>query len=126
MLVSVRDHHADAFGSVAGSFEDANGGLAKFQFETVGDGDVREGGSGLRAHVDGRAGTGGEFTVAGDEVGVEMAFENVADGHAVIGGGFQIEFDVTLRIDDDGFAFGSEHVGSMGQTAEIELFEVHG
>src|SRR5215472_3758197 len=49
----------------------------------------------------------------------------MADGHALIGGRFQVEFNVTLWIDYDGFAVRGQHVGSVRQTTEVELFKVH-
>ena len=63
--------------------------------------------------------------VAGNKIRVQVSFKNVPDGQPVVGRRLQIKIHVTLGIDHDCFAFRSEHVRSMGQTAEIKLFEVH-
>ena len=44
---------------------------------------------------------------------------------ALFRGSFQVQLHIALRIHHDRFAFGSEQVGSVRQTSQIELFEVH-
>ena len=69
---------------------------------------------------------GGQLFVAGDEIGVQVGLEDVADADAVLLGRLQVNLDITLRIDDDGLAFRCQQVGGVGQTSQVELFEVHG
>ncbi len=66
---------------------------------------MRKGGVGCFSDVDGRAGARGQFFVSGDEVGVKMGLKNVPDFKLLLLRGFQINFNVTLRIDDYRFAF---------------------
>jgi hypothetical protein len=44
--------------------------------------------------------------VAGNEIGVQVSFEDVANGNLVLLRGLQVNFYVTLRIDYYRFAFG--------------------
>ena len=55
-----------------------------------------------------------------------MGLEDVANLKLLLLGRFQVDFNVTLRIDDDRFAFRSEQIRGMRQTTQVELFEVHG
>src|SRR5215813_8982804 len=80
---------------------------------------------GCGADIDGRAGASCEFLVSGNEVGVEVSFENVADPKALLFRRLQIDIDITLRVDDRSFAVGADHVGRVRQTAQVELFEIH-
>jgi len=64
--------------------------------------------------------------VAGDEVGVQVSFKNVANAEILIGGGLQVEINVALGINDHGFAFGAEQVRSVRETSEEDLLEVDG
>src|SRR5579862_8994514 len=82
--------------------------------------------AGLRSEVDPRARARRQFGMAGDEVGMQVSFNDVRDAQALLGRLFQVDFDVTLRIDDGGFAFRPDHIRSVRQAAEIKLFEVHG
>ncbi len=77
------------------------------------------------ADIDGCAGAGGQFLMAGNEVGVQMSFEDVANLQILFLRGFEIDLNIALRIDDDRFALGPEQVRGMGQTSQIKLFEVH-
>ena len=110
---------------MAGSFEEAQAALAEGDLVAIVDGDVREPGCGAGAHVDLGAGAGGQLAVAGDEVGMQMGFDDVLDLEVVLAGGVEVDFDVALGIDDGGDAFGTQHVGGVGQAAEVELLEVH-
>ena len=78
------------------------------------------------AYVDGCTGAGRQLVVSGDEIGVQMRLEDMADLEILLLRCLQINLNITLRIDDDGFAFRSQHVRGVCQTAQIELFEVHG
>ena len=84
---------------------------------------MREPGCGAGAQVDVGAGAGGQLAVAGDEVGMQMGFDDVLDLEVVLAGGVEVDFDVALGIDDGGDAFGTQHVGGVGQAAEVELLD---
>src|ERR1700690_1372594 len=60
-----------------------------------------------------------------DKVGMQMRFKNVADLEALLFRGLEVDLDVTLRIDHRSLAFRSNHVRSMRQAGEIELFKIH-
>ena len=107
-------------------FESGDADFSNLQLETVFDGYVRESCTGLRSNVDARAGSRRQFSVSGNKVSMQMSLEDVANGNLILLGGLQINFDVTLRIDHDGLTLRGEHVGCVRQTAQIELFEVHG
>jgi hypothetical protein len=110
---------------VAGSFESVNPDRSHLDFKVILKRRMRKACMSLGANVDLRAGPGGEFFVSGDKVGVEVSLENVADLEALLFGRFEIKIDIALRIDDRSFALGPNHVGRMGQTGQVELFEIH-
>jgi hypothetical protein len=65
--------------------------------------------------------------MAGDEVGVEVGEEDVADLKAKFLGVGQVLLDIALRVDDDGGRTGlvSEKIGGVGQAAQVLLFQNH-
>ena len=63
--------------------------------------------------------------MAGNEVGMQVSFEDVANRNVIRLGSIKINLYVPLRVDQNGLALGRKHVGCVGQTAQIELFEVH-
>jgi hypothetical protein len=91
---------------VTGGFESRDAHLADLQLEAVFDCYVRECGLGLRSHVDAGAGSRSQFSVAGNEIGVQVSLEDVANGDAVLLRGLQVDFNVTLRIDYYRLSFG--------------------
>ncbi len=78
-----------------------------------------------RAEVDGGAAAVAEFEVAGDEVGVKVGEEDVADFEPELRGVGEVLVDVALRVDDDGRGSGfvADEVRSVRETAEVILFE---
>ena len=64
--------------------------------------------------------------MAGDEIRVQVGLEDVTDADAVLLRRLQVNLDITLRIDDHRLAFRGQQVGGVGQTSQVELFEVHG
>jgi hypothetical protein len=67
----------------------------------------------------------GELFVPGNEIRRKMGFENVSNRRALLLGGFDIDVDITLRIDDNSFFAGNEEIGSVGEATQIELLEIH-
>ena len=110
---------------MAGRFQEAQDAVAEADFVAIVDRDVRKLGARLRAQVDGGAGEGGQFGVAGDEIGVQVGLDHVLDAEPVFDRVFDVDADVALRVDHRGDASGTDHVGRMRQASEIELLEVH-
>jgi hypothetical protein len=99
---------------VTGGFESRDAHLADLQLKTVFDCCVRERGFGLRSHVDAGAGSRCQLAVAGNEIGMKMSFEDVANGNVVLLCGLQVNLYITLRIDYNSLSFGRQHVGRVG------------
>ena len=78
--------------------------------------------------MDGRAAAVAQLQMAGDEVGVEVGEEDMADLEAKFFGVGQILLDVALGVDDDGgrTGFVSEQVRGVGQATQVVLFQDHG
>jgi hypothetical protein len=87
-----------------GSLENADRSFSEFEDEVVVNRNVRQGRPSLRSHVDFRTGAGGQFAMARDKIGVQMALKDVLDRNAVVGSRLQVQLDVPLRIYYDGFA----------------------
>jgi hypothetical protein len=83
---------------------------------------------GAGSEVDGGAAAVAEFEVAGDEIGVEVSEEDVADVEAAGFGVGEVLLDVALRVDHDGGGGGliGDQIRGVGEAAEIILFEKHG
>ena len=81
----------------------------------------------LGAKVNGRASAMAQLEVAGEEVSVKVREKYPADVEPVPRGRFDVEIDVTLRIDDDGdpAARIADEIRGVRQTPQIELFEDH-
>ncbi len=82
---------------------------------------------GSRPEVDGCAATVTQFQMAGEEVGMKVCQEDVADLEAEFLGVGEIMLDIALRIYNDGRGTGfiSQEIRSVGQAAEIVLFQHH-
>jgi len=75
---------------------------------------------------EGRAGAFGALAMAGHEIGMEVCFDDVGDAQTQVGGGIQVDLDVELEVHHGGDAIGPDHVGCVGQAAQVKLFEKHG
>lgn len=64
--------------------------------------------------------------MAGDEVRVEMGFDDVLDAEVFLAGEVNVDVDVALGVDHGGNAFGGDEVGGVGEAAQEELFDEHG
>ena len=73
---------------MAGRRKHLNADFSNAQLEAVLHFDAGKARSSVRANVDCGAGAVREFTVAGDEIGMEMSLENVADANALFIGCF--------------------------------------
>ena len=121
----VGDDKTHTLRRVARGFQRAHTNHADLHFEAVAQSDMRKIRRSLRSDVNLRACAHGQFFVPRNEVGMEMRFKNMTDLQALLFGGFQIDVDVALRIDDGGFAFRSEHVGRMCQAIQVKLLKIH-
>jgi len=65
------------------------------------------------------------LNVAAYEIRMEMRFDNIFNFEIRPSGSFQVKFNISLRVDDCGAAGGTDQVGRVGQTSEIELLKVH-
>ncbi len=74
------------------------------------------------------AATVAQFQVAGDEAGVEMGEEHLPDLKAEFSGIVEVLLNIALGVDDDSGRDGlvSERIRSVGEVAQIVLFEKNG
>jgi hypothetical protein len=81
-----------------------------------------------RPKADFGAACGRHLQVAGEEVGVEVGFDDGVDDEAAGSGVLEIPRDVALRVDDDRPSGGlvTDQVGGVRQAAEEVLLEDHG
>jgi hypothetical protein len=79
------------------------------------------------AEMDGGATTVAQFQMAGYEISVEVSEENMPDFEAKFPGIGQVLLNVALRIDDDcgRTGFVPEQIRSVGEAAQVVLFEDH-
>src|SRR5215813_3117416 len=86
---------------------------------------MRNCGSGLSPKNNFGAGTRGQFPMTADKVSVQMRFDHILDLQTIGGGFRQVLIDIALGIDYYRLAIRTDQVGSMSQTVEIELLEIH-
>jgi hypothetical protein len=59
------------------------------------------------------------------EISVEVGFDHILDPKALGFGLFDVLIHIALWIHDSRFALRTDQVRRVGQTAQVELFEVH-
>ena len=123
--VEVGHQDADALYRVARCFQYPQHAPAEPDLVAFADSHMRKRGAGPRAHVDLRARSRRQFVVPGNEVGVQVRFDHVSDAQAVLARFFDVKLDVTLRVHHRGHTVRTNHVRSVRQAAQIELFEIH-
>ena len=57
---------------------------------------------------------------------MEVGFDDVGDPEIFFFGGFDVDINVALGVDDGGDAVGADEVGGVGQAAEEEVFDLDG
>src|SRR5262249_46977425 len=77
------------------------------------------------AEVNPRAGAGRELAVTGNEVGMQVGLDDMADRQALRRRFLQVLIDVAPRVHDRRLALRPDDVGRLSETAEVELLEVH-
>ena len=127
VLLEIEDQDRDRLDGVAGGFEDLQAQSRELERIAVLHRDEGVFRLGAGAEMDGRAATVAQFQMAGDEVGVEVGEEDVADLEPEFLGVGQVLLDVALGVDDDGGRAGlvSEQIGGVGQAAQVVLFQNH-
>ena len=125
--MEVEYEDGDGFDGVAGGFEDLEAEAGEFEGVAVSHGDELVLGFGLGAEADVGSAAVAEFEMAGEEVGVEVGEEDVADVHAELVGVVDVLLDVSLGVDDDGGVAGfvGDGIGCVGEAAEVVLLEEH-
>ena len=80
------------------------------------------------ACVDWRAGAGGEFERARDEIGVDMGLEDGGDPETALGRPVDIGIDVPPGIDHGDFArrLVGDEIGNLGQPGREDAVNDHG
>jgi len=63
--------------------------------------------------------------MTGNEIGVEMCFDNVLDLQVLLFGGIKVDVNVALWINDRGDSVRFDQVRRMGQAAQIEGFDLN-
>ena len=102
--VEVEHENRNRFDRVARRLEDRQPHASEIEAVAVGHRRERELGLGLGAEMNPRAGAIAQLEMSGEEVGVEVRQEDVANLQAGLLGIGDVGIDVTLRIDDDGCA----------------------
>src|ERR1700722_19308763 len=98
-LLFIGDNQTDAFGCVSRGLENAERKPSNLQMESVVHRDMWKSRAGLRSDINLRAAARGQFAMTGDEIGVQVGLEDVADGNVLGFRSLKIDFDVTLRVD---------------------------
>ena len=124
-LFQIGNHDRDAFDGVSRSFKEAQMALAESQLVAIFHWNVGKRCASRRAEIDCRASERRQLAMPGNEIGMQVCFDDVLNGEIVFPGLFEIDANVTLGIDYGRDAFGPQHVGGVGQAAEIKLLEIH-
>jgi hypothetical protein len=110
---------------VTGGFERRHAHFAKLQLEAIAQGNVRKSRTGLGSDIDSGPGSRRQFFMTRNEICVQMSFKNVANRELLLFRCLQINVHIPLWINDRSLAFRADHVRSVCQATEIELFEIH-
>ena len=108
-----------------GCFEGLDAQLPYLQLKAIAQSDMRKTRVGGSADIDFCAGTRGQLLVAGYEVRMQVGLKYVANLKVLLLRHLKVDVHIALWIDHNGFALGSEHVRSVREAIQVELFEVH-
>src|ERR1019366_929461 len=67
----------------------------------------------------------GQFAMAGDKVGVQMRLNDMFDLPVIASGYIKVDINIPLGVDYRCNALRPNHVGCVGQTAQIETLNLH-
>ena len=90
---------------MAGGLQNLEAHFPNLEFEPIVNTDVRERGICASADIDSCTRPRGQLFVAGNEIGVHMGLENVADFQATGGGSVKVNVHVPLRVNHDCLTF---------------------
>ncbi len=123
----LEDNHAHRFGGVSGGVAELEGDVSERHPLTVGHLAMIEFGVRHRRVADLRAGCCGKFEVSGEEVSVEVGFDDHLDGEATRLRVGEVLGDVPLGVDDNRAARGliADEVRGVGEAFEVVLLELH-
>src|SRR5258708_12032096 len=79
----------------------------------------------LRTKNDFRSGTLLKLAMPADKIRVQVRFDDVFNFQILRGCFVHVLIDVALRIYYRGFTCRANQIGSVSETVEIELFEIH-
>ena len=99
-LGQVGHGNTNTLDGMAGCRQKIETALTELERIAVFDRRMREGGARAVAEINARSGALRELMVAGDEVGVQVRLDDVLDLQTLLLGGFNVDVDVALRIDD--------------------------
>ena len=111
---------------MAGSLEKVKHHLPEANFVAVFHVVMRIERAGFFAHMNRGPGERREFAVPGDEIGVQVRFDDVSDLESLLLRFLYVDFHVALGVDHSRDALGTDHVRSVSQAGQIKLIEVHG
>jgi hypothetical protein len=119
-LAQIRHQNADALCGMAGGLQKPQAALPELKLVSVLDGDVGELRAGAGSNVDTRTGAFRQFMMAGNEIGMQVCFNDVLNLPCVSSRRVQIKINVSLGIDDRGNAFRTDRVRCVCQATQIE------
>ncbi len=124
-LLAVAQQQRDVFRRVAGRVDDFQADLAEFQHLAIGSLAQLETVVRRAATDDLGAAAFGQRLGAGDEVGMDVGFDDVGDPQAFFAGQVEVDIDVAPRVDhrgDRGLAV-SHQVGNLRQAVGVDGLE---
>src|SRR5207244_5068561 len=125
VAASVLDDEGEVLGPVAGRAEGGDARLAEAEGRTLLERLVVVRGAGLRAHVERRAGRGGEAPASREVVGVVVRLKDVPDLEVVLVRELEVVVDLPLGVDDRRLAAVGDHVRRTAKVFVQHLAEEH-
>src|SRR5258708_2985116 len=123
--LQVRHQEANALQRVPRRLEDLQPAPSERNLICIPHRFVTERGAGAIAEINCRSRELGELVMPRNEIGVQVRFDDVTDRETVLARRVEIDIDIALRIDHGRHALRANQIGSMRQTAKIELFKYH-
>src|SRR6267154_2091250 len=120
-LTQVGQYNADALGGVAGRGEKVEATSAELDRIAVFHRRVRKGRARAGPEIDARPSALRKLVMTGDEIGVQVGFNDVLDLQALLAGGLNIDIHVALWINDRCDAFRTDQIRSVSQTPKEEV-----
>src|SRR6266568_847341 len=99
-LGKVSHRNTDALCGVTGSCKKIEPALTELEGITVFDGGMRESSAGTFAEINARSSALSKLMMAGDEVGVQVGFDDVLDLQTLFHSVVKVDVNVALRIND--------------------------